>query len=405
MNIETHNSLIALFQSAAAHPDWKSALDAMTMELRPFIVFDNIAIYLADPKTHTLEVAYARALGRGKSAEADAAWGDRVAAEILAHGQIVHQTPLSKPKTKTKTKTDRLSLSHLLGLPLHENSSVNGAVVFVRFGGPEFAEDHIQVGALAAMWMSRLFERRAWQETYRQLDEVQRRIRLQDDFLATVSHELRTPLGFIKGYSTTLLRQDTSWDEKTQREFLTIIEEEADHLARLIEDLLESARLQSNTIQFKFQPMRMDALIRDVVLRINQRHPGLSVKLDFDAVPPIPGDTIHLTRVFENLFSNAIKYAPDSPLEVGMIQTDSNLHVRFSDYGPGIPVEHQAMIFERFYRVPGKNAVSTGTGLGLYICSQIIMAHHGKIWVESTPGQGTTFHIELPLTVSPDPGT
>jgi signal transduction histidine kinase len=85
------------------------------------------------------------------------------------------------------------------------------------------------------------------------------------------------------------------------------------------------------------------------------------------------------------------------------LQAGEMLHIRFTDHGPGIPLEHQAMIFERFYRVPGEHTASTGTGLGLYICKQIIMAHHGKIWVESAPERGTTFHIELPLDASVRP--
>jgi signal transduction histidine kinase len=400
MNAAELNSLFALFRKASAQTDWKSSLETLVTKLRPFMVFDNIAVYLMDSKTSALEVAYARALGRGKNAEADAAWGDRFAAEILAHGQIVIQAPLHK----IKPNTDRLEQSHLLGLPLYGSSRLTGAVIFIRFGGPEFSDEHLQVAGLTATWMSCLFERRTWQDTYHQLDDVQRRIHLQDDFLATISHELRTPLGFIKGYSTTLLRQDTSWDANTQREFLTIIEEEADRLTQLIEDLLESARLQSNTIPFKFQPMRMDALIRDVVVRIKQRHPGLIISLNFEAVPPTSGDSIHLTRVFENLFSNAIKYAPGSPLEVALAKIDDKLHIRLTDHGPGIPIEYQALIFERFYRLPNENTLNTGTGLGLYICDQIIMAHHGKIWVESAPGQGTTFHIELPLNASVHPG-
>lgn len=393
MNAAGLNSLFALFRKASAQADWKPALETLVTKLRPFMMFDNIVLYLTDPQTSVLEVAYARALGRGKTAEADAAWGGRIAAEVLAHGQIIVQGP----PHKIKPVTDRLEQSHLLGLPLYDGPELSGAVIFIRFGGPEFSDEHLQVAALTSIYMSSLLERRNWLDTYRQLDEVQRRIRLQDDFLATVSHELRTPLGFIKGYSTTLLRQDTSWDAATQREFLTIIEEEADRLAQLIEDLLESSRLQSNTIQFKFQPMRMDALIRDVVLRTRQRHPGVSIDLKFENVPPIPGDTTHLARVFENLFSNAIKYAPGAPLEVALEKEAGMLHIRFIDHGPGISPEHQELIFERFYRVPDENTHSTGTGLGLYICREIIMAHHGKIWVESTCGQGTTFHIQLPL--------
>lgn len=395
MDAATLNTLFHLFQKAA-QSDWKSALETLVTELRPFLVFDNLAVYLTDPQTRVIEVAYARALGREKTAEADAAWGDRIAADVIAGGKISIQTP---PRIH-KPGTARLELVHLLGLPLGTGVRPKGALVFVRFGGPEYSGEHLQTAALVAMWMISLFERRTGQKTHQQLEQVQRRIRLQDDFLATISHELRTPLGFIKGYSTTLLRQDTRWDAHTQREFLTIIEEEADHLNQLIEDLLESARLQSNTLPFKFQPMRLDALVRDVVTRIHQRYPGLSVHLDFGAVPSIPGDTVHLTRVFENLFNNAIKYAPGSALEISLWEEPGALRVRFADRGPGIPPEHLSMIFERFYRIPDENTSSAGTGLGLYICEQIITAHHGKIWAESTPRQGTTFHIALPLEAS-----
>lgn len=387
------DSLFGLFRKAAAQEDWKTALETLATELRAFVVFDNIAVYVLDSRTGALEVAYARALGRGKYAEADAAWGDRVASEVMKERRVVIQTPAHPPRPHT----DRLELTYLLGLPLWCGTRLEGAVVLIRFGGPEFSEAHLQAATLIAMWMASMLERRTWQETYHQLDEVQRRIRLQDDFLATISHELRTPLGFIKGYSTTLLRRDANWDETTQREFLAIIEDEADHLTQLIEDLLESARLQSNTLQFKFQPMRLDALIRDVVLRSKQRHPNLPVRLDFGPVAPIHGDSAHLTRVFENLFSNADKYAPNSPLDVTLRQQDETVHIRFTDHGPGIPPEHQAMVFERFYRVPGPDSLSAGTGLGLYICRQIILAHRGKIWLESSPGHGATFHIELPL--------
>jgi signal transduction histidine kinase len=220
-------------------------------------------------------------------------------------------------------------------------------------------------------------------------------MRLQDDFVSTISHELRTPLGFIKGYSTSLLRQDTTWDKETEREFLSIIDEEADRLTQLIDNMLESARLQSRTLQFKFSPIRLDALVRDVATRVKTHQPDLNVALDFERVPPLRGDGVRLSQVFENLFSNAIKYAPGSKLTITMQCTDNVIHVAFKDEGEGIPEEYIPFIFERFYRVPGERTV-TGTGLGLYICRQIILAHHGKIWAESVLDKGTTFHIQLP---------
>ena len=144
-------------------------------------------------------------------------------------------------------------------------------------------------------------------------------------------------------------------------------------------------------------------MIRDVVLRARQRHHGFSVNLDFGEVPPIPGDNSQLVRVFENLFGNAIKYAPNSPLEASLRVNGETLQFRLTDHGPGIPPEHLPMIFERFYRVPETSSTSTGTGLGLYICQQIILAHRGKIWAESKHGEGTTFFIELPIQAPPQP--
>jgi two-component system sensor histidine kinase KdpD len=221
-------------------------------------------------------------------------------------------------------------------------------------------------------------------------------MQLQEDFVSTISHELRTPLGFIKGYSTSLLRQDTHWDEATQKEFLNIIDEEADRLALLIENVLESARLQSKTLPLRFQPLRLDAALRDVILRIRSRQKDLDVRMELEAVPSIPGDAVRMAQVFENLFANAIKYAPGSPLEILLNRVDDHILISFIDHGPGIPKDSLLPIFERFYRVRGEKTV-TGTGLGLYICKQIILAHRGKIWAESTPGQGTTFFIELPI--------
>jgi signal transduction histidine kinase len=283
-----------------------------------------------------------------------------------------------------------------LAFPLYIGSKLSGALVFVRFGGPDYSELHIQIASLQAFWAAALIERRDLQQAHTELNSVQRQMRLQDDFVSTISHELRTPLGFIKGYSTSLLREDTEWDEATRREFLNIIDEEADRLTRLIEDMLESARLQSKTLQFKFSPVRIDALVRDVATRINMHHPELKVTFEFQPLPPIRGDGTRLSQVFENLFSNAIKYAPASEIIVCMRPVQDKIRITFADKGEGIAETYLPFVFERFYRVPGERTV-TGTGLGLYICKQIIMAHHGNIWVESVLGQGATFTIELPV--------
>jgi signal transduction histidine kinase len=369
----------------------RDAIEKFMLTLRKEFVFDNVAVYLQDDETQMLEVVYARAVGRSKNAEADAAWGDVFAGQILKKGELLLQDP--KPDVPPD---DRLHQAYLLGLPLHIGGNVKGAVVFVRFGGPVYQDDHINIASLAAEMLSMRFERVTWTELQEELQDLRRQMQLQEDFVSTISHELRTPLGFIKGYSTSLLREDTSWDEQTQKEFLSIIDEEADRLSLLIENVLESARLQSKTLPLRFQPLRLDAVLRDVVLRVRARRKELDLSVQLDPVPPVYADGVRLAQVFDNLFTNALKYAPGAAIVILLNQVDDNIMISFIDHGPGIPLESLPLIFERFYRVRGEKTV-TGTGLGLYICRQIIQAHRGKIWAESNPGQGTTFFIQLPI--------
>ncbi|HEX6268837.1 MAG TPA: ATP-binding protein [Anaerolineales bacterium] len=394
MDYYTLEYLQRLMQTAIQAGDSREAIEKFLTALREQFVFDNVAVYLQDDSTQTLEVVYARAIGRAKSAEADAAWGETFAGQVLAKGQLLLQDP--KPD---QPSDDRLHQAYLLGLPLRNDGLIKGALVFVRFGGPVYEKDHLSIASFAAGLLSILFERIAWKETHNRLHELKRQMQLQEDFVSTISHELRTPLGFIKGYSTSLLRQDTSWDESTQREFLLIIDEETDRLAQLIENVLESARLQSKTLQLRFQPLRLDAILRDVAARIRARHTDVDISMDVQPAPPIRGDGVRLAQVFENLFTNALKYAPGSSIIVLLKQVGQSMLVSFIDHGPGIPKESLPLIFERFYRVRSDKSV-TGTGLGLYICKQIIAAHRGKIWAESLPGQGTTFFIELPINSS-----
>lgn len=370
--------------------DMRKTAEEFLAALRQQFVFDNVAVYLQDEVTGGLEIVYARAVGRAKNAEADADWGETFAGQVLANGELLLQYP--EPGASPE---DRLSQAYLLGIPLRNDGLISGALVFVRFGGPAYEPGHITVAQLAADLLSVMFERTAWKKMQKELRELKMQMQLQEDFVSTISHELRTPLGFIKGYSTSLLRKDTSWDEETTQEFLTIIDEEADRLSLLIENVLESARLQSKTLPLRFQPLRLDAVLRDVATRLRARYKDLDVNMDLQTTQPIHGDGVRIAQVFDNLFTNAIKYAPGSAIDVVLRQTKEKAVVQLRDHGPGIPKESLPLIFERFYRARSEKA--TGTGLGLFICKQIIDAHRGKIWAESTLGQGTTFFIELPM--------
>jgi signal transduction histidine kinase len=389
MDLGTLEFLTTL-EEAIAGEDWKKSLDALFAALRKGFVFDNLSLHLAEKQGGLPEVIYARAVGRGRSAEADASWGEEIASQVIASGSRVQNEPPGD------ASADRVQRPYLLGLPLLLPAG-RGALVFVRFGGPEYTPEQVLLAALAASLVIRVYKRRALRENLAQLENARHRAQLQDDFIATISHDLRTPIGFIKGYTTSLLRSDTVWEPETQREFLTIIDEETDHLMALIDRLLDSACLQSGMMVMDFQLVRLDSLLRDVVQRITARHPELEVELDLEPAPAIRADSVRLVEVVDNLFDNAIKYAPKSKIIIAMSRVnDDYVRVTFADHGPGIAAKHLPFLFERFYRVPDSLS-NRGAGLGLFICREIIRAHGGSIMVETAPEKGTVFCIELPV--------
>jgi signal transduction histidine kinase len=380
--------LFTKLSDSTVKDDWQKALNSLFITLRKVFVFDNLAIYLVEKADANPEPVYARAVGRGRSKEAEASWGEEIANQVVTTDKI---TVFSPPGPASP---DRTVKPYLLGLPLKLPNG-KGAIVFVRFGGPEYTAEQIPLAALAAVQTDHIFESRSLIESQTQLEIAHQRAQFQDDFIATMSHELHTPLGFIKGYTTSLLRSDTVWDPATQREFLNIIDEESDHLVALIDRILDSARLQSGNMPMGFQPVRLDSLLRDVILRTQNRHKELVIVQNIGPAVPIQGDTVRLAQVFDNLFDNALKYAPGSKITISLrVDTDKQV-VTFADQGAGIPSEHLPFLFERFYRVPG-HPNKRGTGLGLFICKQIIQAHHGEISVKTAPGRGTTFLVELP---------
>jgi signal transduction histidine kinase len=369
--------------------DWRKALNFLFLTLRKDFVFDNLVIYLVDTPGVVPEAVYARSLGRGRSKEADASWGEEIANQVVSTDKIVIAT------TPGSSTSDRTTLPYLLGLPLKLLTG-RGAIVFVRFGGPEYAAEQMPLAALAAEQTAHIFERRSLKDSQTQLEIIRQRAQFQDDFIATISHELHTPLGFIKGYTTSLLRSDTVWDPETQHEFLTIIDEESDQLVTLIDRVLDSARLQSGSMPMEFQPVRLDSLLRDLIMRIQSRHKDLEIIQDIVPAPLIQADTVRLAQVFGNLLDNAIKYAPGSKITISLRVEPNKQIVTVSDHGQGIPSEHLPFLFERFYRVSG-HSNKRGTGLGLFICKQIVQAHNGQISVNTSPGKGTAFVVELPV--------
>ena len=225
----------------------------------------------------------------------------------------------------------------------------------------------------------------------------------KDDFLANTSHELRTPLGFIKGYVTTLLREDANWDEETTEEFLHIVDDEADRLCELIDNLLDSSRLETGTLSLSLEATRIEPIIRDVVSRTRSLYPYMPLNVNIaEKLPDLRIDATRIAQVLNNLLSNAHKYAPGAEVNLRVSQRGNQIHLEVDDQGPGILAEHITNLFERFYRVPDSKDNARGTGLGLYICRKLVEAHGGEIGVDSEPGVGSRFYFTLPIPTPTD---
>ncbi len=385
-------AVYAISRAVAQSLNVDSALDEIIRLSRPVFIFDSIVVYALQEK-NTLEPLYARVIGRGIAAEGDMAWGEAIAKDVYRSIQT-----LIRREEVDRLPKDRLNVRYFLGLPLRLGERVMGSLVFARFGGPPYTPEQIHLAEFIAGHIAQLLGRQQLVQRIASLEAERRLDRLQQDFIATVSHELCTPLGFIKGYATTLLREDTTWDENTRREFLAIIDEEADRLRELIDNLLDSSRLQSGTLKMQFQPVRLDALLRDISVRASSRYENISIKLDLKVTDMrAEVDPTRIAQVLDNLLGNATKYAPGAPVLVTLESFGDRVHISVHDDGPGIAPEHLDHLFKRFYRVPDHSSTTHGTGLGLFICRQIIHAHGGEISVDSKPGEGTTFHIYLPF--------
>lgn len=241
----------------------------------------------------------------------------------------------------------------------------------------------------------------------RDITDQKREEELQNTFISVISHELKTPVSIIKGYAGTLSREDATWSEATIREGLRIIEEEADRLARQIQDLLDVSRLQAGGMHLELTDWSLPRLAQEVVQAFaaqtaqnDQTASRFEFELRFpEDFPPVHADYERIRMVLTNLVSNAVKYSPDGgTIRIGGQAKGDMALLYVADQGIGIPPEEQQRIFNRFYRVDNRLRRETqGTGLGLYLSRAIIEAHGGTIRVESQVGRGSRFLFTLPL--------
>ncbi len=226
---------------------------------------------------------------------------------------------------------------------------------------------------------------------------------MKNDFVSGVSHELRTPLASIKAYVEMLIDGEAD-DEKTKREFYEVIQNEANRLSRLIDNILNISRIESGLVKINKQPQSLMVILKEALEVIAPQAKLKNITLDEKLTPAIYQTTADKDMMYQavlNLLSNSVKYTPEGgtiTVQTVVDETKRKVTTRISDTGVGIPPKDLPFVFDKFYRAEANNRMAKGTGLGLSLVKHIVeTVHHGRIFVESHVGKGSTFGFELDL--------
>jgi PAS domain S-box-containing protein len=235
----------------------------------------------------------------------------------------------------------------------------------------------------------------------RKIIEYEELSKMKSDLLATVSHELRTPLATIKGYSTLILDYYSRLNPDETKDYLKSIDTSTDRLAKLVDNLLDTSRMEAGLLKLEKTLNSITQLIKGVAAEASFRADQYRIVPAFSRrLPKVNIDAKRIRQVLDNLIDNAVKYSPPgSEIAISAEKSGNELLISVTDQGPGIPPEELTNVFERMYRIEQRlYSGADGIGLGLYICQKLVESHGGRIWAESTPGKGSTFKLTLPLT-------
>ena len=335
---------------------------------------DGILILSSDHTIERYNPALARMLGvfdedlRGKK------HGDVIRWENIREGLTLEQAELG-------------------GWPLTQHATLYVEGNLEKAGGM-----HLPVGITYAPLLSSSSSLLNIIATLRDITHFREAEKLKSTFISVISHELKTPVALIKGYVSTLRREDVSWERQVVEESLEVIEEEADRLTELIENLLDASRLQAGALEMNQSDVALEVLAGRIAKRFQTQTDTHSFVINFPKnFPVIVGDEDRLTQVLSNLVSNAIKYSPNGGqiLINGRVK-QAQVVLCVSDQGTGIAQNDIPYVFDRFYRSEDASRQTKGAGLGLFLARAVIEAHGGRIWVDSKPGHGASICFSLP---------
>jgi signal transduction histidine kinase len=379
--------------------DLDEAFSAFIRELRGLVPFDRVAVVLAeDGSARIIAAAGEQAAEGGIAAGAEFSPENSLISDVVSRGQTVYRRDMSQPLYVEERRLLALGLQSRVAAPLLIGARTIGLLSLSRREANAFAEHEIELASLLGRLVASAVQNtRAYESERRTVEELRRLSALRADFVSLVSHELRSPMAAVIGAARTL---EARWRElqPDQREsFLALIGDETTRLAALIGDVLDTSRIDAGTFSYRFVDVDVAALVRDTVSTAAVGQDEIPIVVD--ATPDlgvVRGDPERLRQIFGNLIDNAVKYSPAGELvEVRVAQSNAGVLVSVHDRGPGIKLEDQQLIFEKFGRVASGNS-KPGSGLGLYIARSIAETHGGTIAVSSAPGRGSTFTVKLP---------
>lgn len=319
--------------------------------------------------------------------------------DVLATGTTLYREDISSPRYDEESELLRLGLRSRVVAPLIAGSEPIGTIIVMRKEPAAFDSAEIDLlGLLGRMAGSAVQNIRAFSAEHRTVEELRRLSALRADFVSMVSHELRSPMASLIGSAQTLQARWRSLEPEQRDSFLALIDHETARLSALVDDVLDTSRIEAGTFSYSFADVDLDRLVRDSVAAAE--HGADDVRISARVGGPLPsirGDRARLRQVLSNILENAVKYSPaGSEVDVDAYVSNGRVLVDVSDRGPGIRAQDRELIFEKFGRV-NHGEGKPGTGLGLFIARSIAEAHGGTLVVAEGSHPGAMFRLSLPL--------
>ena len=395
--LEAANRCARALGSSLEH---EQAFGAFIRELRGLVPFDRTTIVLVE--NGQAEVMATAGAGADTVFPPGTVRG--VAGSVLEEtmaGRTVVRRDMRDPHYPEEEALLELGLQSRLAAPLLLGAKPIGMLSIQRFRVDAFSPDEIELSSLLGRLVATAVQNiRAYEAERATVEELRRLSALRADFVSLVSHELRSPMAAVVGAARTLQERWRELSPEHRQSFLELIGSETSRLAALIGDVLDTSRIEAGTFSYAFSDVDLARLVEESVAAATLGQDEVRVQAHVRRpLPFLRGDRERLRQVLSNLIDNAVKYSSaGGEVEVAAAAEDGAVVVSVSDHGPGISREHQKLIFEKFGRAGVAGRAKPGTGLGLFIARSIAEAHGGSLDVRSTPRQGATFTLSLPLS-------